>query len=208
MRISRRDFVGSVAALRTIVPVPAPSWRVLDLGRECVLPESVAGFCGMGIPACREPLEGQECQSYVIPGVGALSEDLIRRLAASTGGGGWVVFESAAGFGGFDVQCRMLAGHFGIRIQPPVDLWADGSAPYIAYRWPVRERVRDFSRATPVSADGLEIIGRAGNIPVAARRGRFIFLGSPLGPALLAGDREARSWFRALCGLEANWQLR
>jgi hypothetical protein len=94
----------------------------------------------------------------------------------------------------------MLAGHFGIRIQPPVDLWANGSAPYIDYRWPVRERVRDFSRVTPISAESGAIIGSAGDLPVAARRGRFIFLGSPIGPALLAGDREAHSWFSALAG--------
>ena len=92
----------------------------------------------------------------------------------------------------------MLAGHFGIRIQPPVDLWANGTAPYIHYLWPVREKVRDFSRVTPISGEGLEIIGSTGHLPVAARRGGLIFLGSPMGPALLAGDREAHSWFSAL----------
>jgi hypothetical protein len=190
--------MGTVAAMGTMAPARARTWRVLDLGRDCLLRESIAGFCGSGIPVCRAPKDGQECRFYVVPGVGSLPEELARRLSAFTRGGGWVVFESAAGFGGFEDQRRMLAGHFGIRIQPPVDLWASGTAPYIDYRWPVRERVRDFSRVTPISAEGLEIIGSAGPHPVAAKHGRFIFLGSPMGPALLAGDREAHSWFSAL----------
>jgi hypothetical protein len=197
--------MGTVAALRTIAPARARAWRVLDLGRDCLLRESFAGFCGMGIPTRRAPMDGQECRLYVVPGVGWLPEEFARRLSAFTRGGGWVVFESAAGFGGFEDQRRMLAGYFGIHILPPVDLWANGTAPYIDYRWPVRERVRDFSRVTPISAEGLEIIGSAGDLPVAARRGRFIFLGSPVGPALLAGDREAHSWFSALAG---GWPAR
>jgi len=190
--------MGTMATLGTMAPAQDRAWRVLDLGRDCLLRESLVGFCGMDIPACRAPMDGQECRFYVVPGMGPLPEEFARRLSAVTRGAGWVVLESAAGFGGFEEQRRMLARHFGIRIQPPVDLWANGTAPYIDYRWPVRERVRDFSRVTPIYAEGVEIIGSAGDLPVAARRGRLIFLGSPVGPALLAGDREAHSWFRAL----------
>jgi hypothetical protein len=197
--------MGTVAALGTMAPAQARAWRVLDLGGDCLLRESLVGFGGMGIPACRAPMDGQECRFYVVPGVGPLPEEFARRLSAFTRSGGWVIFESAAGFGGFEDQRRMLARYFDIRIQPPVDLWANGTAPYIDYRWPVCERVRDFSRVTPISADGPEIIGSAGDLPVAAKRGRFIFLGSPVGPALLAGDREAHSWFSALAG---SWPAR
>jgi hypothetical protein len=152
----------------------------------------------MGIPVCRMPVDRQECRFYVVPGLGSLHEEIALQLAAFTRDGGCVVIESAAGFGGFEDQHRMLARHFGIRILPPVDLWANGTAPYIDYRWPTRERVRDFSRVTPISAEDLEIIGSARDLPVAGRRGRLIFLGSPVGPSLLAGDREAHSWFSAL----------
>lgn len=200
MRISRRKFMGTVAALGTMAPAQTQVWRVLDLGRDCLLRESLVGFCGMGIPACSAPMDWQRCRFCVIPGVGSVSEEVALRLSAFARSGGWVVFESAAGFGGFEDQRRMLARYFGIRILPPVDLWANGTAPYIDYRWPVRERVRDFSRVTPISVEDLEIIGSAGHLPVAGRRGRLIFLGSPVGPALLAGDREAYSWFSALAG--------
>jgi hypothetical protein len=192
--------MGTVAALQTIASAQGRACRVLDLGRDCLLRESLMGFYGMGIPACCTPMFEQECRLCVVPGAGSLPEEVARRLSAFSHDGGWVVFESAAGFGGFEDQRRMLARHFGIRIQPPVDLWANGTAPYIDYRWPVRVRVRDFSRVTPISAESLEIIASAGDLPVAARRGRLIFLGSPVGPALLAGDREAHSWFSALAG--------
>jgi hypothetical protein len=143
-------------------------------------------------------MDRQEC--LVVPGAGSLPEELVHRLSAFTRGGGWVIFESAVGFGGFEDQRRVLAHNFGIRIQHAVDLWANGTAPYIDYRWPVRERVRDFSRVTPISVESGDVIGYAGHLPVAARRERFIFLGSPIGPALLAGEREAHSWFRAMAG--------
>ncbi len=190
--------MGTVAALGTMAPAQARPCRVLDLGRDCVLRESLAGFCGMGIPTSHAPMGGQECRFYVVPGVGSLPEEFALQLSAFTRGGGWVVIESAAGFGGYEDQRRMLDRHFGIRIQPPVDLWANGTAPYIDYRWPVRERVRDFSRVTPISAEGPEIIGCAGDLSVAGKCGNLIFLGSPVGPSLLAGEREAHSWFGAL----------
>jgi hypothetical protein len=203
VRISRREFVGTVAAIARTAPAKNREWRVLDLGRDCLLPESFAVFRGIGIPVCRASMDWQGC--LVVPGAGSLPEELAHQLFAFTSDGGIVVFESAAGFGGFEDQRDMLAGHFGIHLQPPLNLWAKGTAPYIYYRWPVHESVRDFSRVTPVSAAGGDIIGSAGDLPVAARVGRFIFLGSPVGPALLAGDREAHSWFSALAG---GWPAR
>jgi len=90
-------------------------------------------------------------------------------------------------------------GIFGLTIEPPVNLWGDdASPPYVDYRWPVRAKLRDFSHAVPVRAANAEIIGTIGKIPVSARAGRFVYLGSPIGPSLLAGDREAHFWFNAL----------
>jgi len=113
--------------------------------------------------------------------------------------GGWLIFESGAGFGGFEAQREMIGRHFGLTIEPPLDLWAAGeTVPYIDFHWPIKTKVRDFSRVVPVSVEGAEIIGTAGGKPVAARRGTLIFLGSPIGPSLLAGDREAHLWFSEL----------
>jgi hypothetical protein len=145
----------------------------------------------------------QECLFHVVAGAGEVSEPLLRQLAAYVRGGGWVIFESAAGFGGFDAQRGQLERHFGLRVDAPVRL-AEDRAPYVDYRWPVELKVRDFSSVVPVASGGDEIIGTVGNLPVAARRARFIFLGSPIGPALLAGDREAHAWFSALALLPSG----
>jgi hypothetical protein len=77
---------------------------------------------------------------------------------------------------------------------------ASGDIPYVRYRWPVQATVRDFSRA--VTFAGAGAIARVRGAPVAARkrvgRGTLIFLGSPLGPHLLARDPDAARWLAAL----------
>ena len=204
--LSRRAFVGALgaagatmAASVSAAPASRPEWRVLDLGPDCILRESLAGFCRTGIPPCPLPLDNHERPAYVVPTAARLTDDLMTRLSRHVYEGGWLIFESAAGFGGFEAQREQLARHFRLTIEPPVDLWAGGvSAPYVDYQWPVHTKVRDFSSVVPLAAPKAEIIGTIGSIPVAARLGRLIFLGSPIGPSLLAGDREAYLWFNAL----------
>jgi hypothetical protein len=129
----------------------------------------------------------------------------------------------------FTAHQKMLYRYFNIEVATPVDLWSGKSAdqallsrrsgprprtkqldsleslPYIGYSWPRETQVRDFSRAIPVSVGEGEVSGKAGALPVALKRrtagGRLIFLGSPLGPALLAGDLQARSWLRLVTAL-------
>jgi len=201
--LSRREFVGVMGAAGAVcgpvVPPGRPEWRVVDLGPACILRESLAGFCGTGIPAGPLPRDGREWLSCVVPAAARLTDGCVARLADHVQQGSWLIFESAAGFGGFETQREQLARHFHLTVEPPVDLWAGGaSAPYVEYRWPVRTKVRDFSKVVPVPTEAAEIIGMIGNMPVAARLGRLIFLGSPIGPSLLAGDREAHLWFNAL----------
>jgi hypothetical protein len=201
--LSRRAFVGAMGAAGTaIAPValPArPQCRVLDLGPDCLLRESLAGFRRTGIPACPPPLDNHQRLSYVVPAAARLTEDLMTQLSRHVDEGGWLIFESAAGFGGFEAQREQLARYFRLTLEPPVDLWArSSSVPYLDYHWPSRTKVRDFSHVVPVAAPAADIIGTIGNIPVAARLGRLVFLGSPIGPSLLAGDREAHLWFSAL----------
>jgi hypothetical protein len=199
--LSRREFVGAVGAVvgATGTPPRRTEWRVLDLGSDCILRESLAGFCRTGIPACPLPMDNHECLSYVVPAAARLTDDLLTRLSYHVQKGGWLIFESAAGFGGFEAQREQLARYFHLAIEPPVDLWAgSASVPYVDYHWPVRTKVRDFSNVVPVHAAAAEIIGTIANIPVAARLGRLVFLGSPIGPSLLAGDREAHLWFSVL----------
>ena len=87
--------------------------------------------------------------------------------------------------------------------------------PYVHYDWPSTTIVRDFSRAIPLSSAMMAFsrdahrafepaqapchrpIARIGDVPVCCRLrlgdGQFVFLGSPLGPHLASGDREAQA---------------
>jgi hypothetical protein len=171
------------------------------------------------------------CQIAIVPSFGSMAPATASALTDLLEAGTHVLLESGAGFlspAEFTAHQRMLQRHFGIAVGPPVDLWqgnpADDalperhpgrhpnkkrdihpSVPYVSYVWPRETRVRDFSRAIPVSASDGDVIGNVGALPVALKRrfgrGTLIFLGSPLGPALRAGDPEALSWLRLVTAL-------
>jgi hypothetical protein len=196
MPLSRREFVGALAISPTIAPERSAACGVIDLGDGCVLAESRIGI--LGCTFCKlQKMHRHECLFYVVPGAGPVTRQLGRELVEFTRRGASIIFESAAGFGGFESQREMLAQHFGLQIDRPIDL-PEGRVPYIDYHWPVSVKIRDFDRVVPVRAPAREVIARIDGIPVAARCGKLVFLGSPIGPALLAGDREAHFWFKAL----------
>jgi hypothetical protein len=170
------------------------------------------------------------CRIAIVPGVGSIDPDIAETLTGLLEAGTHVLLESGAAFlspAEFTTHQKMLYRHFNIEVTVPVDLWSRKSAdhplvsrrpgslprnkkpdlaesvPYLSYSWPRETKVRDFSRAIPVVVKEVEVIGRAGALPVALRRrtaggGTLIFLGSPLGPALLADDLQARSWLRSV----------
>jgi hypothetical protein len=121
----------------------------------------------------------------------------------------------------FAKQQTLTDRYFDILLQKPIELWQRGSSPpssqknsvnkssdrrkmralgheqipYIEYSWPSTAHVRDFSRVIPLTSSSGRPIARWQEIPVAWSRtmgaGALIFFGSPLGPALRAGDSEA-----------------
>jgi hypothetical protein len=72
------------------------------------------------------------------------------------------------------------------------------AAPYLDFHWPLKVKVRDFSCVVPVSTPAEQVIGWCGDWPIASKqtlgKGALVFLGSPVGPALRAGDAEAHRW--------------
>ena len=89
-----------------------------------------------------------------------------------------------------------------VAIGVPVQLWSAHTSsqgiPYVDYSWPHSAKVRDFSRVVPLGPQAGDVIAWVDGLPVALKRqdgrGTLLFLGSPLGPALWAGDAEARRW--------------
>jgi hypothetical protein len=173
----------------------------------------------------------RRCQIVIVPGLGAMDHATASTLSDLLRAGSNVLLESGAAFlspAEFTDHQRMLQRHFDIAVGSPVDLWdvnpaddavaarrlgrrpgkkrgSHASIPYVSYLWPHETKVRDFSRAIPVSAGAGDVIAKVGALPVALKKrvaqGTLIFLGSPLGPALRAGDPEALSWLRLVASL-------
>jgi hypothetical protein len=203
MRISRRGFLASAGA----TPLVGLSWlrrtAMAERGGACVLAESRAGFD-------EAPSHLEERRFLVFPGAVGWDDSLVERVRA----GATVLFESAAGFGDateFAAQRAGLLTAFDLTIEPPAEPWTDRGRPaYIDLHWPAVARLRDFS--TVVRVRGGETVGRLGSFPVAARRrlgaGSFLFLGSPIGPALWSGDPQAHAWLGALVAQAGCWASR
>jgi hypothetical protein len=210
--ITRRHFLGCVAGSLTAglpfaVPrrVEASPRRVLlDLREQCGLRESVAGYesalagLGTGVTSRRTLL--------IVPAALDIPPPAVEAIVGGLRTGATVLLESGAGFAtarDFRAHRAVLRDQLGVHIEAPVRLWPGRGArgvPYVDYRWPSSAQIRDFSRVVPLGRQGTgdEIIAWVDDLPVALRRrygrGALIFLGSPLGPALWAGDAEARRW--------------
>jgi hypothetical protein len=172
------------------------------------------------------------CRIVIVPGVGPIDPAMAETLSGLLETGTDVLLESGAGFliaSEFTAHQETLYRYFNIEVGTPVDLWPGKSAdaaflsrrpapysrqkeldnpesiPYVTYSWPRETKIRDFSRAIPVSVREGDVIGKVGALPVALKRrtsgGTLIFLGSPLGPALRAADPEARSWLRLVTAI-------
>jgi hypothetical protein len=171
------------------------------------------------------------CRIAIVPGLGSIDPAMAETLSSLLDAGTHVLLESGAAFlspSEFTAHQEMLFRYFDIEVGTPVDLWSRKSAndalprhrpqrqpskklnspesiPYVNYSWPRETSVRDFSRVLPPSARAGDVIGRVGELSVALKKrtsgGMLIFLGSPLGPALRAGDPQARSWLQSVTAL-------
>jgi hypothetical protein len=136
----------------------------------------------------------------IVPAAVEIPPPAVRAIATCLQAGGTVILESGAGFAGegeFRAHRAVLRDLLQIRIDAPVRLWPR-RIPYVDYTWPSPAKLRDFSRVVPLGRQAGDIIAWVDDLPVGLRRqrgrGTLIFLGSPVGPALWAGDAEARRW--------------
>lgn len=197
------------------IPQPLSACTLVDLGPGCTVRESVAGY-ESALISSRVAYERTSFRSLrrarleILPAAVFTNESGPARIRAHLESGSVALLETGAAFltfKEFDFQRRLISSSFGLSLQDPIRLWENTDsfkqAPYVAYGWPVVTKIRDFSRIIPLDCKSGEVIGWFQHLPVAAilrvGKGRLILLGSPLGPHLLAGDREAGSWFRAFC---------
>jgi len=223
MGITRRRFVGCVAAAATIgLPRDLwrsgaiPRWVLLDLKEACGLSESVSGYesalAAVGEPWIRsDAWSVTRCTGLIVPAALAIPLPAVRAIVTCLARGATVILESGAAFAGgpdFRAHRAVLRDCFQVRIEAPVQLWRARSSwrgvPYVDYTWPFPAKLRDFSRVVPLERQAGEIVAWVDDLPVAlvrrSGRGTLVFLGSPVGPALWAGDGDARRWLCAVLG--------
>ena len=223
MRVTRRQFFGCAAAVslprwridHLSVAVPSTSGiSILDLGSSCSLREAVSGYKGaLGVRVLELELVGiARPATLIVPAAVDIPLAAVRAITACLATGGLVLLESGAGFAGARARSRhraVLREALGVHVLSPVDLWPHRSIPYVDFTWPLAAKVRDFSRVVPLASGAAEVIARVNGLPVALRRhsgrGTLIVLGSPLGPALWAGDFEARRWLWKVIHTTPGW---
>jgi hypothetical protein len=211
-------FAGGRWPSNSSTPAARSTCALVDLGTDCALAESLKGFT-RGLAAARVPFQPLPIERLselfpsaaspldgvvLVPGGVLRSPRVAEMLRDLADRGATVVYESGAAYAdsaGFASEQRLLARYFRVRVDEPIDLWhakhGPATTPYVQYAWPSQAIVRDFSRVIPLSsAHEHETFARVGVLPAAGRihlgAGKFIFLGSPLGPHLGYGDREAQ----------------
>ena len=218
MSITRRQFLGYAtgavtAGLPRLLPLDPTSRRcvLLDLNERGCFRESVSGYesalTSAGVrwmPGDARWISPARCAVLIVPAALEIPPPVVRVIMSCLQTGASVILESGAGFAADrDYRAHRIAlrDYLQLQIEAPVDLWPDNSSqriPYVDYTWPRTAKVRDFSRVVPIGRQAGEVIARVDGLSVALKRssgrGNLIFLGSPLGPALWAGDAEARRW--------------
>lgn len=193
MQVSRRGFLAIAGAAPlggALFSRTAPTNRGAVV---CALDESRAGYD-------KALADSASAHLIVFPAAVGWDPSIARKVRE----GATVLFESAAGFAdeaSFTEQRAGLRSDFDLTIERPTHPSSHSPQPaYIDLHWPTRLKVRDFSSL--VSVRGGETIGMLGPLPVAALRregaGRFLFVGSPVGPALWSGDAQARAWLSSV----------
>jgi hypothetical protein len=228
MPISRRGFLGRAAGASAAgvaaaaglanlfpqTPVLHSGCVVVDPGPNCPLRESAAGYeaalSSLNVAFQRTSLQPLGAARLIIfPAAVSTAPSSLAHAREHLENGSVVLYESGSAFlssGEFGFHKRVIRSVFGLSLHDPVGLWdsADSfkQSPYVDFHWPVVTKVREFSRAVPVEPENGKAIAWFQNLSVAVKRrvgkGTLVFLGSPLGPHLLASDREASRWLGAL----------
>ncbi|MGH9770315.1 MAG: hypothetical protein ACRD4Q_01215 [Candidatus Acidiferrales bacterium] len=223
MLTSRRNFLCYAASIpptllgaglqRSLRAAAARANHCLILNNSCALKESldgyVAGLSASGVAFEVAPLAAAKPTPVIIvPGASLTDVNEARWLRAQVHAGARVLMESGGAFlppTELQRQRLILRSQFELTLLDPVQLWETACyprhIPYVDFTWPVRARVRDFSRAIPLDARDATAIAQIDGKPVAFKRrlgtGTLVLLATPLGPHILSGDREAHYWLQA-----------
>lgn len=227
MDLTRREFLGYTAGAVGMMTLPHQPltaaqprpeafqrWWTFFSDPNTYDCESMRGYWSALSPqpswsSAGDPDRFARLSLLIVPYVVSLLPGFSDCLTYALQRGATVVMESGAGFADhctFRQHRRWLRENLAIRVVSPRDPWANQSpagARYIEFTWPRRVKIRDFGRVVPpADGSGDDVIAWAGDLAVATRRrvgkGTLVYLGSPVGPSLWAGDVEARRWLHAV----------
>jgi hypothetical protein len=210
--LSRRQLIAS--ALPAAVASSSAAWSeqtnpthlvLLPADPNAIATESALGYRQLlGRKRCAFTVSNELSNSHfrclILPGVRALPFTFAARLRETASAGAWLILESGLCFASereVEIQARVLADVFSLHIDTPrpAQMGLRSGRSYVHYHWPLHALVPDFSEFTPVrhsDADAIATIhGKVVAVRRHIRRGGIVFLGSPLGPGLFAGDRES-----------------
>ncbi len=189
MIASRREILKTALALPFMVgreETPA----ILAEG-HCLSRESARGFRSVS----------QLPRNVVIAaGWRDLNHQAANALRRRVRAGAFLLFESAP-----DCslrQAHLLASEFQLGVKLGMRTDGEWQGDYVAFCQPEKHWVRPFLTPVAVHCRDARVLAQINGVPVAVERrmgaGRIVFLGSMLGPNLLAGEREAREVVAAL----------
>jgi hypothetical protein len=208
--LTRRELLMSVAGAPFVQALPARHkdarpgiWFYEEL--HALAEESARGFRSLlslsssaGSPA-----------AIIAPAVRNLRQEIGAVLLEHVRRGAWLLFESGVCFSSdqeHSLQARTLKQAFGLEILPSlrvVDI-PKASSKYVNYAKPLATSVRSFHAVTPIQCPPSNAIAYFHEHIVGATRaigkGRLVYLGSMLGPGLLAEEYEAQQVGEGLIG--------
>jgi len=184
--LSRRELLTALAAAPLLGPSTASSAPELDFLEE---PHPLASESARGYRS----LSTNRAGWIIAPAVRDITPDTCSKLFRRVHWGAWLVLESGLCFSSeahAKQQLQLLRKYFGLEILPPIRAHS-----YVSYSWPVKKLVRTFHAVTPIVCSQPEAIATVQGLPVCLKKqlgnGCIIYLGSMLGPGLMAEERES-----------------
>ena len=198
---TRRELLASMAAAQfagALSQEPKDPGFGIEILEE---PHTIAKESTRGFRLLSGLSEG-DCRQHIIlaPGIRNIRAQTCAELLQRVRCGARLFFESGGCFSSAQEcadQADILNRAFGLGVLPPIrTAEISGRSPtYVSYSWPEQKSVRSYHAITPLVCDKSEAIAHFHGHVVCARktigRGGVVYLGSMLGPALYAEDREA-----------------
>lgn len=212
--LTRRKLISITAVGAALLPartIGAENRRGISLmlrGDNLLADESASGYRqSLSVHGDFETVSRSSMAAFgtiVVPAFSSLSRLDALALHERAMAGHRVVLESGLGFADeleAQEQRTLLGECFGLRMMALPNPAAERFA-YVQYSWPLDVMVRHFGPLASVDGLNYRPIAHVKDTPVAVTkqigRGSIVFLGSPLGPLLMAGDREAAILARSL----------